>query len=492
MNPNRPFAVRTLFTAAFAPWLAALVACGGSPSTASSAPPGDDGPVASDGSTSEGGAVIVVGSTGNSADAATGIPIDAGMASIVDAAPDGMAESAPPEPLDSGTPPVIDASADAPIEAAATACPGAEVLCSGGCVDPSSSNGNCGACGNACSNGETCQGGACACPSGETTCGGHCVAESDDPDHCGACGHGCLGGACSGGLCQPIVLTTASTEQATSITVDANNVYFATQFGLYACAKSGCASPTLLTAMGAETVLFEPQYGYLFASRWSSKYLDEDTLSGSSNYTASLAYPDGLTMDTRSVYVGVWGGIVAAYKGPQAFDSPRTIVDGLSDGVLALAVDAAGEFVYGVDTGTETIIRAATTSAGAYETFVTNQEGPVSIAVGGGNVFWTNLGTDANDLQDGAAYMCAAGASCPSPIPLGGGSYCTSVIVDDSRVYFDCNYTLYGCPLAGCGDGPTALASTGVAKDGAATLASDATAIYWMSTDGTGLKKVAK
>jgi hypothetical protein len=437
MSPNRPFAARTLFTAAFAPLLVALVACGGSPSTASSASPRDDSPVAPDASASDSGPAIVVASMGNPADAATGAPIDGGMASITDGAPDGTAESAAPEPVDSGTPP--------------------------------------------------------ACPSGETTCAGHCVAESDDPDNCGACGHGCLGGACSGGQCQPIVLTTGIAEAATSITVDANNVYVATQAGLYACAKSGCPSPTQLTAIGAQTILFEPEYGYIFASRWSGKYLDEDTVSGSSNYTASLIYPNGLAMDAQSVYVGFSGGIVAAYKGPSAFDAPRSIVGGLPSGVDAVAVDAAGGFVYGAGGGTGSIIRAATTGTGSFETYATNQAGPSSIAVGGGNVFWTNLGTDANHLQDGAAYLCAAGASCPSPTPLGGGDYCTSVIVDDRRVYFDCNYTLYQCPLAGCDDGQLrALASTGSTGDGAATLANDATGLYWMSTDGTGLKKIAK
>jgi hypothetical protein len=457
MNTNRSFAVGTIFTAALAPLLAALVACGGSPSTASPASPRDDRPGAPDGSTSDGGAAIVVGSTGNPADAASEAAVDAGvLSSMTDGATDGMAESAAPEPLDSGIPPV--------------------------------------ACGNACTGGQICQGGACACPEGETTCGGQCVAESDDANNCGACGHGCLGGTCSGGQCQPIVLTTDYTDLATSITVDANNVYFGTQRGLYACAKSGCASSTQLNSIGTQTVLFEPEYGYLFVSRWDGQYFDEDTLSGSSNYTAAFSYPSGLAMDAQSVYVGFSGGIVAAYKGPSAFDSPRTIVDSVSDEITALAVDAAGGFVYGVGLGLQaSILRAATTGTGSFQTYVTNQAGPYSIAVGGGNVFWTNLGTDANHLQDGAAYLCAEGASCPSPTPLGGGDYCTSVTVDDSRVYFDCNYTLYGCPLAGCGDGgPTALAATGVAGGGAATLANDATAIYWMSTDGTGLKKLAK
>lgn len=57
----------------------------------------------------------------------------------------------------------------------------------------------------------TCTDGKCVCEEHFT----HCVAASKDPcetdlhtssAHCGTCGHDCLGGACEGGVCQPLVI----------------------------------------------------------------------------------------------------------------------------------------------------------------------------------------------------------------------------------------------------------------------------------------------
>jgi hypothetical protein len=71
-----------------------------------------------------------------------------------------------------------------------------------GCVDVASDAANCGACGHACSGGETCHAGACACAPSATACGGTCAVLTTDAMNCGACGHACAGGAtCIAGAC---------------------------------------------------------------------------------------------------------------------------------------------------------------------------------------------------------------------------------------------------------------------------------------------------
>jgi hypothetical protein len=80
-------------------------------------------------------------------------------------------------------------------------CTGAQTKCSSGCKDLSSDQQNCGACGNACGAGESCQGGQCLCSAGLLACGTACVAA--DATHCGGCNTACTGGqVCSNNSCQ--------------------------------------------------------------------------------------------------------------------------------------------------------------------------------------------------------------------------------------------------------------------------------------------------
>lgn len=83
-------------------------------------------------------------------------------------------------------------------------CLGASTSCSGTCVELTSDNLNCGACGNACAAGKVCSAGACAvtCAAGLVDCGGKCVDPMTDRAFCGAsgsCTGGSAGAACDSG-----------------------------------------------------------------------------------------------------------------------------------------------------------------------------------------------------------------------------------------------------------------------------------------------------
>jgi hypothetical protein len=77
--------------------------------------------------------------------------------------------------------------------------------CGGVCVDVTTDDRNCGACGVACEPFEACVDGACVgppCGVGLTSCNRICVDLDDDPWHCGACGNSCpIGSYCDGGRC---------------------------------------------------------------------------------------------------------------------------------------------------------------------------------------------------------------------------------------------------------------------------------------------------
>jgi hypothetical protein len=111
-------------------------------------------------------------------------------------------------------PPTPDATSDGGTDASAPmdgtmdapSCAAGQLLCGARCIDVSTSNDHCGACGNACASGQRCAMGACvaamACPEGQTDCGGACVDTKTNAAHCGACGNPCAAGqSCAAGQC---------------------------------------------------------------------------------------------------------------------------------------------------------------------------------------------------------------------------------------------------------------------------------------------------
>ena len=86
-------------------------------------------------------------------------------------------------------------------------CPAGQTDCDGVCVDTSTDINNCGDCGNYCPAGRTCDNGACSqCPAGQTeVCDGVCVDTQTNSSNCGGCGNICQYGysCCNGQLSCP-------------------------------------------------------------------------------------------------------------------------------------------------------------------------------------------------------------------------------------------------------------------------------------------------
>lgn len=87
-----------------------------------------------------------------------------------------------------------------------TGCEGGTSMCGITCIDLQNDARHCGACGNACADGESCSGGVCgagaSCSAGLTACSGDCVNLDSNAQHCGACGNACDDDLlCSNGAC---------------------------------------------------------------------------------------------------------------------------------------------------------------------------------------------------------------------------------------------------------------------------------------------------
>ena len=110
----------------------------------------------------------------------------------------------------------------------------------------------------ACGADRACSAGECVCSGALTTCGDECVTLTNDADNCGSCGHSCLGGKCVNSKCQPVELA-AGLTQATSLKVDATHVYWMDYNegvgNVKRVPKAGGATQTLATNQGTPGAL---------------------------------------------------------------------------------------------------------------------------------------------------------------------------------------------------------------------------------------------
>jgi hypothetical protein len=280
--------------------------------------------------------------------------------------------------------------------------------------------------------------------SGETSCSPN---TDTDPANCGRCNHSCLGGTCTSGKCDPIVLASGQ-PNVFGLAVGNGYVYWSA-YGAGAvkrCPVAGCgASPqTIAQVSGSLTMglVIDSKNAYFSAKVSTNVTLGtvySVPLDGSAAPTplvTNLDHPVWLGIDTTSVYWANWGdGRIMSCPLGSSCPSPQTI---------------------------------HTQTGGP-------NAGPNGIASTGTAVYWVS--------DDGSARRCAIG-NCATPVVFATGlSSPQAIVVDVVSTYWtnQVGSSVQKCQLSGCNNSPTLVASN---EPGAEGIAVDTSGIYW--TDSTG------
>ncbi len=261
-----------------------------------------------------------------------------------------------------------------------------------------------------CTEGSGGTGGGSACESGECeeACkdcddSGECLTDTNsDPDHCGECDHSCLGGTCSGGNCQPVVLA-PNQNTPWGLTVDDGAVYWLTEGGGSA---SGSVS-TVPISGGKPVELIGEQNGPVQITM-DGEYLYWTSFGGGG--AVRRMSTDGSDLIEFAQASGPWAialGLQFVYWTNTSDGSIRRDVrTGGQSKVLISGEDAPrgitvnkkeGHIYWSTSTGGQ--IRTCTANGQDPKTVVSNEAYPLGIAVGIEWVYWTELG-DSYSLGD--------------------------------------------------------------------------------------------
>jgi hypothetical protein len=327
---------------------------------------------------------------------------------------------------------------------------------------------------------------------GLTACGGTCTDTSSDPHSCGACGHDCQGGACSGGLCATIVLSSQFVPPG-RLTMDSKNVYWTNADGTVRAAPiAGGSTTTLaqgLTQPTGVAVDAQDVYATSMDGRIVSAPLAGSDAGALTTLATAQPNPYALTVDATDVYwsnvaTGAGNGSIMACAKSGCGGAPATLASGIHV-QYPYGIVAAGGALYwtSFNFGGE-LNRVPTTGGGGMTTVGNNLGYPYEVAFAGSTLLTVLYGQGG-----GVATVPSAGGAATHIV--GGQSFPTEGTTDGTSAYWTLTVpsqqggaTLLKCALS-LGALPQVLA-TGVQPAGSVVV--DATWVYWLSNDGTVLK----
>jgi sugar lactone lactonase YvrE len=273
-------------------------------------------------------------------------------------------------------------------------------------------------------------------------CGATCTNLSTDASNCGACGHvcGCGSTSCTDGVCDSHVM---AGQQGAPVTLALNNgaLYWGTDVDL--SLETMPVTGTTATALykGRTAIRgFAFDATRVYFTRTNFNIVESGLLSGASSGNFSNAQEIGATGIATDGTTVFWttngsGNLRSAPVG--ALSTATTLLANLSH-PDAIALDAANIYFTTNNTANQqppgTIMKLAKTATGGpATTLVTKQNGPHSLAVAGGYVYWINQGDGTPNTGSVNRIAVTGGAITTYAGQLPGP---TTIAVDASYIYW--------------------------------------------------------
>lgn len=347
--------------------------------------------------------------------------------------------------------------------ACSSLCRATESKCVAGCADLASDVRNCGACGLECAPGKACSSGSCVdCAPTQALCSAngqpYCANLSSDDANCGSCGAVCpMGQVCMDSACNDPCkagLVYCAPSSCVDVATDSTNCGTCGHDCLGSACDGGRCVPTVLATNQDSPTVLAVDSGTLYWAHGDNYYVTTGirycAVAGCGNHPTDLTPAYAVTALDVSNGAATWHEAAGIFRcslndcaNPSALLYSQWPYLGPT-----MAVDAANVYVtanqFGAPNGA--VWRCSLKGCANQPTTITNQATsyPMAIAVDGANVYW------GNDLLSGVADALS----------------------------------LSTCSLAGCGNGgPKVLVSqAGQVRQ----LVADATTLYWIDEAGLG------
>ncbi len=308
-----------------------------------------------------------------------------------------------------------------------------------------------------------------------------CEDVATDPAHCGQCGHGCLGGTCTTGKCQPVLLASDLGRVYTIVQGD-GFLYGTSSSGghVWKVPEAGCADPStcaqVLSSSGVGYRSLAMDSDALFFTDWSAGQVMRVNKDGqgecvlasgeteawgiavdatyvywsarSANaikrrsktcgaataevLVAQTSEPQFLTLDETGLYWGKGNGGLVSWSNLDG-TSTAPVWSGSTPGNSLFNVVTDDAWVYwregyaNATNGTGRVVRAPKDRSGTLQVVAGDQPTPRYMAVDGTHAYWTTAENVLRGAKDGSGLVEALATGFASP---------HAILVDDEAIYF--------------------------------------------------------